>query len=105
VCGVADAEQAGAAPVAQAVDLYGEELHFVPGVDFCSPAFEEGNDAGETLVERVESFLLDLSEGTFGDDVADLKVFHAIDKDDEATVVDVAQTVFRIGGLTGDAEP
>ena len=105
VGGVSDAEEAGGAPLAEAVDLDGEELDFVPGVDFGGAAGEEGDDALDALLECSEAFLLDLREGAFGDDVSDLKVVDAIDEDDEAAVVDVAEGVLGVVGLARDAEP
>ncbi len=75
----------------ETIDLDGEELDLVPGVDLGGAAGEEGNDALDALLEGGEAFLLDLREGAFGDDVADLEVVDAIDEDDEAAVVDVAE--------------
>ena len=83
------------------VDLYGEELHLVPGVDLGGAAGEEGDDAFDALLEGGEAFLLDLREGAFGDDVADLEVVDAVDENDEAAVVDVAEAVFGVGWVGG----
>ena len=57
--GIADAEQAGRAPVLKVVYLNGEELDFVPGVDLGGAAGEEGNDALDALLEGGEAVLLD----------------------------------------------
>ena len=105
VGGVADAEQTGGTPVLKTVHLNGEELDFVPGVDLGSAAGEEGDDALDALLEGGEAFLLDLGEGAFGDEVADLEVVVAIDEDDETAVVEVAEGVFRVGGPACDTEP
>ena len=102
---VSDAEEAGGTPFLQAVDLYGEEFHFVPGVDFGGAPGEEWDDAFDALMECSDAFLLDLREGAFGDDVSDLKVVNAIDEYDEAAVVDVSESVLGVVGLAGDAEP
>lgn len=102
---VADAEQAGRRPLQEAVDLDGEELDFVPGVDLGGATDEEGNDVLDALLKGGKTGLLNLGEGVFGDDVADLEVVVAIDEDDEAAVVDVAERVFRVVGLARDAEP
>jgi hypothetical protein len=56
-------------------------------------------------MEGGEAVLLDLRKGAFGDEVSDLIVIDAIDENDEAAVVDVAECIFRVGGLTGDAKP
>ncbi len=105
VGGVSDAEQAGRGPLLEAVDFYGEELDFVPGVEGGGAAGEEGDDALDALLEGVEAGGLDGGEGAFGYDVADLVVVVAIDEDDEAAVVDVAEAVLGVAGLAGEAEP
>ncbi len=84
VGGVSDAEQAGGGPLLEAVDFYGEELDFVPGVEDGGAAGEEGDDAFDALLEGGEAGGLELGEGAFGDGVADLVVVIAIDEDDEA---------------------
>ena len=48
---VSDAEEAGGAPLLKAVDLDGEELDLVPGVDLGGAAGEEGHDSFNTLLE------------------------------------------------------
>ena len=65
---VADAEQAGGAPLLKVVDLDGEELDLVPGVDLRGAAGEEGDDALDALLEGGEAILLDLRKGAFGDE-------------------------------------
>ena len=94
-----------AAPFSETVDLDGEELGLVPRVDLGGAAGEEGNDALDAFAECGESLLLDLREGAFGDDVRDLEVVDAVDEDDETAVVDVAQSVFGVGLMAGEAEP
>ena len=103
--GVSYAEQAGGGPLLEAVDFYGEELDFVPGVELGGAAGEEGDDAFDALLEGGQALLLDLGEGAFGYDVADLVVVVAIDEDDEAAVVDVAEAVLGVAGVAGEAEP
>ncbi len=56
-------------------------------------------------MEDIEAAGLNIREGAFGDDVADLKVVDAIDEDDQAAVVDVAEAVFGIGWMAGNAQP
>jgi len=102
---IAYAEETGGGPFEEAVDLNGKQLDLVPGVDLDGAAGEEGNDALDALLEGGKTFLLDCGEGVFGDDVADLEVVVAIDEDDEAAVVDVSESIFRVRGLTGDLEP
>jgi len=102
---VSNAEEAGGAPVLEAVDLHGKKLHFFPGVDLGGAPGEKRYDAFDALVESCDAVLLDLREGAFGDDVSDLKVVDAIDENDEPAVVDVAESVFGVGGFAGQAEP
>jgi hypothetical protein len=90
MCGVADAEESGDTPVAEAVDLDGEELDLVPWIELGCAAFKEWDDSDETFVEGIEAAGLDIGEGTFGNDVADLEVVDAVDEDDQAAVVHVA---------------
>ncbi len=87
------------------IDLDGEELDLVPGVDLGGAAGEEGDDALEALAEGGEAVLLDAEEVALGDEVADLEVVAAVDEDDDAAEVDVAEGVFGVVGLAGDAEP
>ncbi len=65
----------------------------------------KGDDVDDALLEGGEAGGLDLGEGAFGDGVADLVVVVAVDEDDEAAVVDVAEAVFGVAGLAGEAEP
>ena len=102
---ISDAEEAGGAPVLEAVDLHGKKLHFFPGVDLGGAPGEKRYDALDALVESCDAVLLDLREGAFGDDVSDLKVVDAIDEHDKPAVVDVAEGVFRVGGFASQAEP
>ena len=102
---VADAEQTGGRPLNQSIDEDGEKLDLVPGVDLGGAAGEEGNDTLDALMEGGEAILLDLRKGAFGDEVADLEVVVAIDENNEAAEVEVAERVFGVGGLARDAKP
>ncbi len=102
---VADAEQAGGTPVTKAIDLDGEEFDLVPGVDLAGADGEERDDALDALLEGWDALLLDLRKGAFGDEIANLEVIVAIDEDDEAAEVEVAEGIFGVGGLACDAEP
>ncbi len=59
VGGVADAEQAGAVPACEAVDLNGEEFDLVPGGDLVDAVGEEGDEADEGVAEGGEAGGLD----------------------------------------------
>ena len=83
------------------VDLYGEELDLVPRVDLGGAIGEERDDACDALLEGGEAFLLDLREGAFGDEVGDLEVVDAVDENDEAAIVNVAEAVFGVGWVGG----
>ena len=60
VGGVADAEQAGEPPALEVIDLDGEELDFVPGVELGGAAGEEGRELFEAGAEVFEAVLLDV---------------------------------------------
>ena len=102
---VSDAEEAGGAPVLEAVDLHGKKLDFVPGIDLGDAPVDKRYDSFDALMESCDAVLLDLREGAFGDDVSDLEVVDAVDENDEPAVVDVAEGVFRVGGFASQAEP
>ena len=107
VGGVSDAEQTGRGPAHEMVYLDREQLDLVPGVDLGGAAREKWNDAFEALVEFIEAILLNLVEAALGDDVGDLIVVEAIDEDNQAAIVDVAEAGFRrrrTGGRCGTRE-
>ena len=75
VGGVADAEEAGAVPAVETVDLDGEELDLVPVGDLVYAVGEEGDEAGDGGPEGGEASGLDRGgEGVFGDDEGALVV-------------------------------
>jgi hypothetical protein len=105
VGGIADAEEAGGPPFFKMVDLDGEELDLVPGIEMGGTSAEEGGELLDAGAEGFEAALLDDVEVVFGDDVAGLKVVAAVDEDERAAVVDVAESVLGVGGLAGNLEP
>src|ERR1700756_3979489 len=56
-------------------------------------------------MKSLEPLLLNPGKVAFRDQVADLKVIHSIDKDDEPSEIRVSQSILRICGLARDAEP
>ena len=104
--GVADAEQAGAVPAREAVDLNGEKFDLVPVGELVYAVGEEGDEAGDGGAKSGEAGGLDFGgEGVFGDDEGALEVVGAIDEDGEGAVVDVADDVGGVGVAAGEAEP
>ena len=95
----------GSPPAFEVVDLDGEELDLVPGVELGGAAGEEGGELLEAGVEGFEAALLDGGEGAFGDDEAGLEVVVAVDEDEDAAEVDVAEGVLGVVGLAREAEP
>ncbi len=53
----------------------------------------------------VEALFLEIGEGVFADDVRGLEVVVAVDEDHHAAEVEVAEGVFGVFGLAGEAEP
>jgi hypothetical protein len=102
---IADAEEAGKRPAFEVIDLDGEQLDLVPGVEAGGAAGEEWGDALNTFAEGRKACLLDLGKGSFGDDVGGLEVLDAIDEDEETAVVDVAESAFGVVRVARDAEP
>ncbi len=98
---VADAEQAGKPPTVKVIDLYGEQLDLVPGIELGGAAGEEGCELFDTGAESFEAVPLNLREEAFGDDVAALEIVVAIDEDECAAVVDVAERVLGVVGMAG----
>ena len=93
-------------PAGEAVDLNGEELDLVPVGDLVDAVGEEGNEAGDARRGRRAGRRVGFGgEGVFGDEEGALEVIGAIDEDDEAAVVDVAEDVGGVGCVAGEAEP
>ena len=113
VSGIADAEQAGNMPPAQAVDLDRKEGHLIPGLYLVGArsavgagCAEEGNEAGQILPEGLQAGGFDVGfEAVLSDDVTALEVVLPIDHDDHATVVEVSQGGFRIVGPARKTQP
>jgi hypothetical protein len=92
VCGVADAEEPGEVPAVEDVDLDFEEFDLIPVGDLGYAVGEEGCDADDALVDGFEAGGFDVGlEGVFGDDEGALVVVGAVDEDDDAALIDVAE--------------
>src|ERR1700686_2050007 len=83
VGGVADAEEAAAGPVAQAIDGYGEKFDVGPIFQAGGAALEERGDGFEVAAKSEQAIFLDGGESAFGDDVGALPVIVAIDSYEE----------------------
>lgn len=79
VGGIADAEEAAARPVAQAIDSDGEQLYVAPILQLGGAAMEEGRDGFEVAAKSGQAIFLDGSESVFGNDVGALPVITAIE--------------------------
>jgi len=83
VGGVADAEQAAAGPVAQAIDGDGEQLDVTPIFQLGGAALQEGSDGLEVAAKGGQAIFLDGSETVFGDYVGALPVITAVESYEE----------------------
>ena len=90
VGGVADAEEAAAGPVAQAVDGDGEQLDVAPIFQLGGAALEEGGDGFEVGAKSGQASFLDGSESVFGDDVGALPVITAVESYEKLTGAETA---------------
>ena len=99
VGGVADAEEAGEMPAVEAIDLDAEKLDLIPAVISSTRSARKGRCAAMRWRKASRpAGLISVVEGVFGDDEGALTVVGAIDEDDEAAVVDVAE---EVGGSLG----
>ena len=103
--GVPDTQQARNSPALKVIDLHREQFDLVPGFDGCGTSREERRDAFDALAEGRQPSLLHLREGSFGNDVGSLKVFDAIDEDEQAAIVDVTKSALGIGCIAREAQP
>lgn len=105
VRGVANTEQSWRRPLRKPVDLYGEQLDLVPGIDLIDPISQERHDPSDAVLEVFQTGLLQLRESAFRYQVSDLEVVDAIDEDDQPAIVDVAEYIFRVAVVPGNAQP
>ena len=90
VGGVANAEEAAAGPVAQAIDGDREQLDVAPLSQLGGAALEEGGDGFEVGAKSGQAIFLDGSESAFGDDVGALPVITAVESCEELTGAETA---------------
>src|ERR1700722_6066224 len=81
--GVADAEQATAGPVAQAVDGDGEKFDVAPIFQVGGAALQKWRNSFEVAAKSRQAIFLDGCESPFGDDVGALPVITSIDSYEE----------------------
>jgi len=91
VSGVADAEQAGTLPLAQAVDLHREELDRVPVRQLADPVAEERHHGGNGVAERRQAPTTQLVVPTLGDDEGALPVVTAVEHHQDVARAQVAE--------------
>jgi len=90
VGGIADAEQAAAGPLAQAIDGHGEQLDVAPIFQLGGAALEERGDGFEVAAKSGPAIFLDGCESAFGDDVGALPVITAVDSYEEFSGAEAA---------------
>ena len=105
VRGIADTEQAGARPLAQAIDGDGQELYVVPIFPGGGAIAEERRDRGDVLGESRQTFLLERGQGVLGNYVGALPVITAVESDQNPAGAETAQSFVGIRGLAGETHP
>ena len=95
----------GEDPAFEVVDLDGEQLDLVPGIDLGGAALEERGKLLKLVVEAIEAFGLERGKASFWNEVASLEVVVAVDEDEESAEIDVAEGVLGVVGLACQAEP
>lgn len=105
VGGVADTEQAGVIPAAQAIDPDPEQLDRFPIGQFADPVGERRRNAGNFGAQRLQPPLPQRFEGSLGNHEAALPVVSPLDLDEDAAAVEAAGGLRRIAGPSGEPEP
>jgi len=103
--GIADAKQAGKRPALEVIDLHGEQLDVIPGIDLGCATGEEGGELLDTGAKGLQAAPLNLRVVILGDDEARLKVIMTVDQNEGAAEVHVTESVLGIGGLAREAKP
>src|SRR5438445_1229810 len=105
VRGVADTEETGPVPFAQAVDLNREQLDVSPIPQLRNPISQERIHLHDITPECVDTATLDLRESAFLDHQPALPVIAAIQHHEDPPEIDAAEHLLRIAGLSGQPHP
>ena len=103
--GIANAEQAGEMPPREVIDLHGEQLDLVPAIEFLHALAKERNHAENVLMEGFQTFFLEHFERALSDEETTLPIVAAIDHDDAAPGLEIAETGMRIVGVARHTHP
>jgi len=76
---ITDAKQSFTTPIAQTIDLDGEQFDFRPVVQFCYAVAQKSGKADNVLLKLRQPTRFDLIEAAFGDDETGLRVIAAIE--------------------------
>ena len=102
---IADAKQSFAAPVAQTIDLDGEQFDFRPVVQLGHTITQKSGKADNVILKFRQPSRFDLIEAAFGYNEAALPVITAIKQHEKFAVLEKTERLFRITLLLGDAHP
>lgn len=102
---VADAEQPFAVPFAEPINLDGEQFDFGPIIELGHATVQKIRHGDEVALEHGQSACFDLIEVAFGDHVAALPTFAAVDQDKELAVPKKAKRLFGIAVPFRNAHP
>ncbi len=102
---VADAQQTGAVPAAQPVQVDVEQLDLVPGAQGVRPVGDPGDGIGEGGQEAVQAGGPALGVGALGDERGALPVVAAVDHRGEEALTGAADEPARVALAAREAEP
>ena len=96
--GIANAKQTIAAPVAQTIDLHGEQFDFVPVVEFAHAIAQELRHGHKVLLKLWQPSHFDLVEIAFRNHVAALPVIAPVDEHEQFPVPEKSECLLGIIG-------
>ena len=105
VGGIANAQQAGPAPLLQAIDLDCQQVDVLPAPQIAQRLFEGRYKTGDAAAKFLEAGLLDFFKGPLCDHISTLPIVTAIDLDEDLTGAEAPQGLPASVGATIELEP
>src|ERR1041385_7879418 len=105
VRGVADAEEARAIPLAQAIDEHREQFDLIPVVDFARAVFQEWGDGNDVLAKSFHAASLDLCERAFANYEGALPILFTIQHHQNLAGNETSEHLAGIARLARNAKP
>ena len=84
---IADAKQSFAAPIAQTIDLHGEQFDLRPVVQLGHAVAQKSGEADNFILKLRQTARFDLVETALGNDEAALPVIAAVEQDEQLAVL------------------